>query len=238
VGGLAVFLALRGNEPEVAAPPPAVPVVAERIATPVEEVKQVLPPALAVNSIEPAAPIPPPASIPPPRVEHVETVAVAAVVAPPPLDVAPAVRHERPRTLTLEPVDVEPSATTATVEAVPDYSRAMEAAEAQPTEAISPASRPPVRVTNIVDQLAVPIESIELPPMPIGEFVNLVSGMAAVPIQLDAKVLGDVGLSSRSTVTVSGESTTIGKLLARVLKEHQLTCIEQDGKLVVVRAKR
>ena len=65
-----------------------------------------------------------------------------------------------------------------------------------------------------------PIESIDLPAMPIGEFVNLMSSMAAVPIKLDPKVLGDVGLSSRTTVTVRGDNTTVGKLLAGVLKEH------------------
>ena len=74
--------------------------------------------------------------------------------------------------------------------------------------------------------------------MPIGEFVNLASGMAAVPIKLDAKVLGEVGLSTRSTVTVRGDNTTVGKLLARVLKEHHLTCVERDGVLVVVKARQ
>ena len=83
---------------------------------------------------------------------------------------------------------------------------------------------PPARRTNIMDQLAVPIDSINLPEMPIGEFVGFMSGMAAVPIELDAKVLGEVGLSTRSTVTVHSDDTTVGKLLARVLKEHQLTC--------------
>ena len=74
--------------------------------------------------------------------------------------------------------------------------------------------------------------------MPIGDFVSFASEMAAVPIRVDAKVLGEVGLSSRSTVDVRAENTTLGKLLARVLKEHQLTCVVQDGGLVVVRAKR
>jgi hypothetical protein len=101
-----------------------------------------------------------------------------------------------------------------------------------------PSLDPPARRTNVKDQLAVPIESIDLPEMPLGEFVSLVSSMAAVPIELDAKVLGEVGLTSRSTVTVRGDDTTAGKLLARVLKEHHLTCIVRDGSLVVVRAKR
>jgi len=39
-------------------------------------------------------------------------------------------------------------------------------------------------------------------------------------------------------VTVRGDDTTVGKLLAGVLKEHQLTCDERDGVLVVVKAKR
>jgi hypothetical protein len=58
-----------------------------------------------------------------------------------------------------------------------------------------------------------------------------------VPITLDPKVLGDVGLSTRTKVVVRGGDVTLGKLLARVLKEHQLTCVERDGALVVVKAK-
>jgi hypothetical protein len=124
-----------------------------------------------------------------------------------------------------------------TVEAVPNYPPANEL-DTSVVAAKPQAARPPTRVTNVADQLAVPIEAIDLPAMPIGEFVNLVSGMAAVPIQLDAKVLGEAGLSSRSTVIVHGENTTLGQLLARVLGERQLQCVEQDGALVVVPAKR
>ena len=83
-----------------------------------------------------------------------------------------------------------------------------------------------------------PIESIDLPAMPIGEFVNLCRACPRCRSSSTPKVLGDVGLSSRSTVTVRGDNTTVGKLLAGVLKEHHLTCVERDGVLVVVKAKR
>jgi hypothetical protein len=166
----------------------------------------------------------------------------------------PVAKPEEPRTLTLEPIAKQTAPVTAITSVDPQlaYPPATEApspdaqpAAPPPTDTPPPAadSQPdllasPARRTNVMDQLSMPIDSINLPEMPIGEFVNLMSGMTAVPIELDAKVLGEVGLSSRSTVTVHGEATTAGKLLARVLKEHHLTCIQREGTLVVVRAKR
>lgn len=237
VGALAIVLALRGDDRQVAALSPAVPAVAEQIATPIEIVKDELPPAVEEKTKDRTVETPP-------QVEQVAAADVPAdatppIVAPPSLDSAPVVSHEKPRTLTLEPVPDEPRTPTAKTNAdpTPDYPPASEIEISVPA-AEPPAARRPARVTNVIDQFSVPIESIDLPSMPIGEFVNLVSGMAAVPIQLDPKVLGDVGLSSRSTVTVRSENTTVGKLLERVLKEHQLACEVQDGALVVVRAKR
>jgi len=160
-----------------------------------------------------------------------------AVVSPPSAT-APVTTNAKSRILTLEPVERDPSITIAAVDATSAYPPTIGVAEVRASEAQPPAARRPARVTNVADQLAVPIESIDLPAMPVGKFVNLVSGMASVPIRLDAKVLGEVGLSMRSTVTVHGENTTIGKLLAGVLMQHQLTCVERDGVLVVVPAKR
>jgi hypothetical protein len=155
------------------------------------------------------------------------------------------------RKLTLEPVAAAANSLPPQPPAdVADYPPAVEtetpAAEVEQVAATDsaadesklPSLDPPTPRTNLKDQLAMPIESINMPAMPIGDFVSLMSGMTAVPIELDAKVLGEVGLSTRSTVTVHGEATTAGKLLARVLKDHQLTCVERDGALVVVRAKR
>jgi hypothetical protein len=242
VGALAIVLALRGTDRDVAALSPTQPVVAEKVAAPIQVVKQESPPAFKEEPNQQTVQTKLPTPTPTPPVEQVATAVVPAdaappVVPPPPSDVVPAASHEKPRTLTLEPVKSEPSATTVTVEAVPNYPPANEL-DTSVVAAKPQAARPPTRVTNVADQLAVPIEAIDLPAMPIGEFVNLVSGMAAVPIQLDAKVLGEAGLSSRSTVIVHGENTTLGQLLARVLGERQLQCVEQDGALVVVPAKR
>jgi hypothetical protein len=244
VGALALVFALRGGDEEVAALTPTVPTVAENIVAPVEAATEELPPADEEVPNEPTTETPLPTPTPPPQVQENSIAAVPAEAEPlaaaqPPTEDVPAVIHEKPRTLKLEPLREEPRVAAANVgtSSDPEYSSAS-IAVAGVADAKPPAVRPPVRVTNVADRLAVPIESIELPAMPIGEFVNLISGMAAVPIQLDAKVLGEVGLSSRSTVTVQSENTTVGKLLARVLKEHQLTCVVRDGALVVVRSKQ
>ncbi len=237
MSGLMAFLALRGGEERVAALPLATAAVEETVAAPSEEVERDAPPAMEVDADEQTVQTPPPAPMQPPPEKQAAVVVKKKppAIASPQIAAAPTVTKEQSRTMTLEPVKLEPPANTTTATA--NYPTATEA-ETVARETKPAAARPPARVTNVVDQLSVPIESIDLPAMPIGEFVNLVSGMAAVPIRLDPKVLGEVGLSTRSTVTVRGESTTVGKLFAGVLKEHQLTCVERDGVLVVVKAKR
>lgn len=249
-GALVLVLALRGSDREVAAHSPTVPAIAEQAVEPVESGKQESPQTIEVETIEQTVETPPPAPTPPRQVEQVATASVSAAVTPPvvappavtppPSESTPAESHEQSRTLTLEPVPDELQRRTTNVNAgaVPNSYPPASEVETSVVEAKPQVARPPARVTNVADQLAVPIESIDLPAMPIGEFVNLISGMAAVPIQLDAKVLGEVGLSSRSTVTVQGDNTTVGKLLAHVLSEYHLTCVVRDGALVVVRAKR
>lgn len=175
------------------------------------------------------------------------------LITPPKSQVVSNEQSSQARTLKLEPVEQAPRTEASTSAAYPPEIETEPAADSKALasdvdevdqshpaadQVALPALDPPLQRTNIKDQLAVPIESINMPAMPIGEFVTFVSTMTAVPIELDAKVLGEVGLSSRSTVTVEGKATTAGKLLARVLKEHQLTCIQRDGMLVVVRAKR
>jgi hypothetical protein len=232
-GGLVAFLTLRGGEKADAALPA---VVADNVVLPSEEIERDLPPAIEAEPDAQIVQTTSPAPIPLPQESPEEVVAEEELpaVTPPQATPAPVVINEQPRTLTLEPVEREPHSATATIDTVPNYPSTVEAAEVGRADAKPQA----VPVTNVVDQLAVPIDSIDLPAMPIGEFLNLVSGMAAVPIQLDAKVLGEVGLSTRSTVTVQGDHTTVGQLLADVLKEHRLTCVEREGVLVVVKAKR
>lgn len=249
-GGIVGYLALRGGE-EPSAPPTATFAVVEQPAerddvVPVEGL-----PVEESQSNDAPADDPPMVQLPAEEPKPVESIAVAeepAAVEPaiapvevPPIETAKP-NTAPPRTLTLEPMpsDPKPATVAETVVQSAEYSPTIEveAVEAEP-KPLSPAPpTPPARVTNFSDQLSLPIEKIDLPAMPIGEFVNLMSGMTAVPIKLDIKVLGDVGMSSHSTVTARGENTTAGKLLARVLNEHRLTYVERDGALVVVKAKR
>lgn len=249
VGGLVGVLALGGGDKVAVAPsmPPAVEVT--RATAPVESIKHVAEPLLenetvvedsptkdltakeqsesadAFLPLEPVAEKKPAASEPPAR-----SVTLASKPA------------EETRKLTLEVVEPKPSASSnsASPADLPvEYPSVPEVEERAPVETDPPVlAQRPDRRTNVDDQLSVEIDTIELPAMPIGEFVNMISEWSAVPIRLDPKVLGDVGLSTRTKVVVKGGDITLGDLLARVLKEHQLTCVERDGELVVVRAKQ
>jgi hypothetical protein len=230
-----------GGSGEVETPVASIPIDATPQQEPVAAEPPTTPPVREVATTNPSDPIATTAApvVPTPQQEvaQVEPPAPPPTASPPTASVSVS-KSQKPRTLTLEPVaEMATSAVSlpASVQ-VHDYPPAIEEEPVQPAVK-PPAAAPPSRVTNFKDQLSLPIEEIDLPAMPIGEFVNLMSGMTAVRIELDAKVLGDVGLSSRSTVTVRGEKTTAGKLLARVLKEQGLTCAERDGALVVVKAK-
>jgi hypothetical protein len=244
--GLLGLVALSGSD-EVAALPPSLPVTATPVVEPLVETPRQADPVQEQVVMEQVESVPA-TSIPVPPAPHEDKVAVEEAAPPavetPAIRSEPVAKPEKPRTLTLEPVPESSGFVTANKIAAPtpensapDYSTVI-AAEVAKLDATPPAAEAPARITNLKDQLSVPIESIDLPAMPIGEFVTLVSTMAAVPIQLDAKVLGEVGLSSHSTVTVRGEKTTAGKLLETVLKDHQLKCVEREGVLVVVKAKR
>lgn len=245
-GSLLGYLTIGGSE-EIAHPPAMTQALAERVVEAEEASPLATSPASETQSSEVAVretpDVSPPADEPEQTaVEEPASVEQANVpISTPPIE-GPAPPVEPARTLTLEPVpsESEQVATSEPVAKSAEYPPSIEVAtvEAEPKPASPAPAAPPARVTNFTDQLSVPIESIDLPAKPIGEFVNLMSAMTAVPIKLDAKVLGDVGMSTRSTVTVRGKNTTAGKLLAGILKEHRLTCIERDGALVVVKAKR
>jgi hypothetical protein len=250
VGGLFGILAL-GGEDEVAMAPKMRPAVeVARAAAPKDDnVEPVAEPIVEEETVVEDSPVE----------ESAETVHTTSSVAFMPLEPiaesnsnasdppTPAIAaHAKPdqatRTLTLEVVDPKPSAKTnsaSQAELPAEYASVPELGDRAPTETNPPAlAEGPNRRTNVDDQLSVAIDTIELPAMPIGRFVKMISEMSAVPIRLDPKVLGDAGLSTQTQVVVQGGDITLGDLLARVLKEHQLTCVERDGELVVVRAKQ
>lgn len=258
---LTAFLALRGEE-QVASLPPAM----TKVELPTPEIRgepsaeadssetTVVDSSFADEVVEAVAPVKPQPAEETSEVAEATESSFLPLITPQPIE-APAAKPDESRTLTLEPVESKPqvAASIAPATSSPAYPPAVETqaaeveAETGPVATVKspvvesdlPSLDPPARRTNIMDQLSMPIESIDLPKTTIGEFVGFMSTMAAVPIELDAKVLGEVGLSTRSTVSVQSDDTTVGKLLARVLKEHQLTCkTRDDGTLVIVRAKR
>jgi hypothetical protein len=249
VGGLIGMLTLGGEDEVALAPtmPPAVEVA--RAAAPAEVIKPIAEPIVkevtvvedspVENSAETEHTASPDAFLP---LEPIVESKPDASEPPTPLIAANSEPAQATRTLTLEVV--EPKLNANSNSALPaelpaDYANVPEVEERAPVEVAPPVlAERPDRRTNVDDQLSVAIDAIELPAMPIGKFVKMISEMSAVPIRLDPKVLGDAGLSTQTKVVVQGGDITLGDLLARVLKEHQLTCVERDGELVVVRAKQ
>lgn len=257
--GLMAVLALRGND-QVAAITPATPAVdaTKQVAFELSTEPFATDESIPSYQEEDSAPVEPRETSPDSETTEPDAIASSSFLPLVSLDSArtqsvepeTVMNTEPARTLTLEPVETKPQLTPASSDvAATDYTNEeMEtetvveppaAMEASPqVEMAASVAETPHRRTNIADQLSVTIESIDLPEMPIGDFVQLMSDMSDVPIELDAKVLGEVGLSTRATVKVQGDSTTVGKLLAHVLKEHQLTCAEREGTLVVIRRNR
>jgi hypothetical protein len=249
VGGLVGMMALGGEDEVAMAPsmPPTMEVV--RTATPTESVGPVADKIIEEETVVEDSPVEDSATT-----EHaampdaflpLEPVADAksdtSDPPKPPIAAEPKSGAET-RTLTLEVVEPKPSANS--VSASPAESPAEYPGVPDLEERVPVAADPPVLVerpnrrTNVNDQLSMSIDTIELPAMPIEKFVKMISEMSAVPIRLDPKVLGDVGLSTRTKVVVQGGDITLRELLDRVLKENKLACEEHDGELVVVRAKQ
>lgn len=248
-GGTLGVLALRGEEPVTAQSSnvPVAKVVVEEPTQRSEEGKREAPIADEepdAGAVEPTV-VREPVATPTAFLPLVLPVAQVERAKPPvaassQVETKPVAQPAATRTLTLDAIELDPRANAAGAavrEPLASYPPVV-VSEQNDARAEPQAGEPPARVTNVGDQLSVPIESIELPAMSIGEFVNLISEMSAVPITLDPKVLGDVGLSTRTKVVVRGGDVTLGNLLARVLKEHQLTYVEREGVLVVVKAKR
>jgi hypothetical protein len=210
----------------------------KRDATPVSEASAIRTSDQSVEAVTIDEPPPSRTAAPSPISPKVATRVEPPAIAPPKSTSVVEVNREKPRTLTLDPLPAESTQTTPPLSDMPVEETADEY-PSLPQVADRPWRAAPqaVRVTNVADQLAVPIESIELPAMPIGEFVAMISDMAAVSITLDPAVLGDAGLSSRTTVTVRADDVTLGTLLTTVLNEHDLACDERDGQLVVVKRK-
>jgi hypothetical protein len=152
------------------------------------------------------------------------------------------------RTLTLEPVERSASVgELADLLATPSYAAAEELDEAK-THAEDPLRRgEPLpkrsgdalqRVTNVSDQLALQIEAIDLPAMPLASFVEMLAEMAAVPIALDAATLEAAGVSPRTKITVRARGETIASLLTKALAKHGLAWEEREGQLVIVRDRK
>jgi hypothetical protein len=89
--------------------------------------------------------------------------------------------------------------------------------------------------SDVEQQLALPLESIDLRDVPLSRFLESLAEVAGVPITLDPAALAMAGTSPRSETTVRARNTTLKKLLRDTLENHRLDFVELDGQIVIVR---
>jgi hypothetical protein len=163
-----------------------------------------------------------------------------------------------PRTLKLEPVPIDSTATSASAigeslaSSTPQYSASQShmessnvdsqnitAANLRPIEAphpllrFGPSTQDAARRTNLADQVAMPIKSFDMADAPLSRVLETLANLAAAPITVDPAVLSTAGIAPDTKVTVHAHDTTVGKLIGTVLREHNLACKLSDSQLVV-----
>jgi len=173
----------------------------------------------------------------PPSDSRAEPSIHPADVARSPLEDARTPEEERSRTLELEPIvrDSTPRESgasaaddTTAYDVEPTIEVDRDEVAVQPQATATPAEKTPKQI-DVAAQMALEIEAIDAPAITLEQFLAMISDMSAVPIALDDEAL------AQTKFAVRAKDTTLGKLLADVLQEHDLAYVEHDGELKVVR---
>jgi hypothetical protein len=90
----------------------------------------------------------------------------------------------------------------------------------------------------VAEQLAIEVDSLELPPMPLARLADIASDMGNVAVTVDPAALAMAGVSPRATVAVQGRNTSLEKLLRESLVKLRLDFVERDGHVVIVHPNR
>jgi hypothetical protein len=134
----------------------------------------------------------------------------------------PAVEAAEHRTLRLDPLEFDPSRA--------HLANRLPLSSPETTSEYAPAVQS--ESVDVASKLELRIASIDLPAMPLGEFLEMLSTMAALPIQLDPAA----GISPQLEVRIRAEDVAIGALLDDVLAQHELSRQDHDGTLLIVRS--
>lgn len=100
---------------------------------------------------------------------------------------------------------------------------------------LGPMSSDALRPRDAEQQLALPIASIDVQSVPLTQVLDMLSDMTNVPITLDPSALMMVGISSRRSVTVQAQDTTVAALLNDVLDKLGLDYEVRAGQVIIVK---
>lgn len=96
--------------------------------------------------------------------------------------------------------------------------------------------RPPLRRIDVAAQLSLPLEQIEIPPIPLTEFTAFASDLTAAPITIDPWGFYLAGAAADAKVQVRGQQLTAGKLIDDAVRPLGLGLrIEESGAVLTHR---
>ena len=107
---------------------------------------------------------------------------------------------------------------------------------AQPPVPQPPVPQPPVNMPppiNITARLADELASVDFPRATLYDFLQLVSGMTAIPITLDHGAMAERNARLDTPLSVKKFNLSYGELLQGVLAEHGLRYVVQDRQLFI-----
>jgi hypothetical protein len=205
------------------------------------------PPAPTAESTLTSQPEPPLPAVDAAKIaETVEAImAPATAPTPPDDDVQPpvgkaALPNVEPARLTLDSQPAsEPEPVPTTTNATSQHASALASRSSlvDPLTAVrlGPMASESLRPRDVARQLALPIQSLDLPRVPLSRLLETISDLAAVPITLDPAALTMAGMGANEEAGARARDTTVAALLADVLAKHGLAYEEQGGLLTVVK---
>jgi hypothetical protein len=105
--------------------------------------------------------------------------------------------------------------------------------EEKPQAEAKPEVKPTSTDPGIQARLATAVSQIELSDMPLADAVTLLAGMSNVRVTFDVDAMRELGATLHDKVSVSLSKTSAGEVLAAILASRKLTCVVQDGWVLV-----
>jgi hypothetical protein len=94
-------------------------------------------------------------------------------------------------------------------------------------------AKPAVPAADIAPLLAQPVSALELKNVPLSRAVEMLAGMSTVPVSFDPEALADLEVAPSDPVTVQIGKTTLGKALGAIVTSRGLSCVAENGQVLV-----